>query len=66
MALYLLLLDFVGFIISTPLFAFGFMCFLGAKKYWLIGVMAILLTAAVYFCFGSFVGLPLPLGVIFE
>jgi len=66
MGLYLVAMDLVGFVISTPLFVFGFMLFLGARKMWLMALMAVLLTAATYFAFDSFVGVPLPSGTLFE
>ena len=66
MALYLVGMEWLGFLVATPVFALGFMLFLGARKLWVMALMAAALTAATYFTFYSFVGVPLPMGIFFE
>ncbi|KUO65578.1 MAG: hypothetical protein APF84_14755 [Gracilibacter sp. BRH_c7a] len=61
-ALYIYLIDFLGYFITTPLFIFGSMYFLKATKIRNILYVTIGFTLFVYLLFVRFLHLPIPLG----
>jgi putative tricarboxylic transport membrane protein len=59
---YIIILHYVGFAISTPIFIFIFMLILGEQRKWLIFLTSILMTAAVIIIFSKFFLLAIPRG----
>jgi hypothetical protein len=60
--IYIIMLYYIGFVVSTPIFIFIFMIILGEKRKWLIFITSILLTAAVVMVFSKFFLLAIPRG----
>jgi putative tricarboxylic transport membrane protein len=60
---YLFLLKYVGFLISTPLFIISLSLFLKEKRIYLILITSLLVTAFLYFVFQKFLMIPLPGGI---
>lgn len=65
-AAYILAMAWFGFLAATPVFLFGFMYFLGARSIWLMVLFSLAVAGIVYFCFGTLIKVPLPLGYLFE
>ena len=60
--IYLLLLPWAGFIITTPVFLFFFMLGLGERRIGLLSGAPLLITAGLFLFFIEFVQIPLPRG----
>ncbi len=61
--LYVALLNFLGYLVTTPLFILAMLRLLGTKQ-WLKNIaLAAVLTASLYLLFGKALGVPLPAGI---
>jgi len=61
--LYILILPYAGFVLSTGLFALGCMWALEERRPWVLVGSPILITALVLVVFAKFISMPLPKGV---
>ncbi|GAA4906149.1 putative tricarboxylic transport membrane protein [Stackebrandtia albiflava] len=61
---YVLLLPTVGFLITTTVFFFAAAVILGSRRWWRDGVIAVVLSTAVYFAFTRLLDIFLPSGVL--
>lgn len=61
--LYVALLNFSGYLLTTPLFIIALVRILGMKQWVNIIALAAVLTAALYLLFGWALGVPLPAGI---
>lgn len=57
---YYVLLSFAGFIPATVLFLIAMFLYLGERRYWLIGVLSVVTTGAIYALFGILLNVRLP------
>lgn len=64
MALYALLLNSIGFIVTTFAFAIGVLLIMGERKWCKILLLAIVLTVGLYVAFDIGLKIPLPAGVL--
>ncbi len=64
-ALYLVMLNVVGFMISTPLFLIAVMKLFKVKKLWVILAVALCTTVATYIIFTNILSVILPSGMFF-
>jgi len=64
--LYLILINYVGFIISTILFMPSLMLILGTKSKKIVIILPIITTVVLYFLFNNLLGIPLPEGVLLQ
>lgn len=67
--LYIVLMRLIGFRISTFLFVFTTQILLGPrenKKYFLIGIIAIVISLGSYYFFQNYLGVIFPTGIFFE
>lgn len=62
--LYILLLEPLGFILSTLIFIFGCSRFLGYKNYLVNGIVSIVFPLVVYFAFSKGLQIALPSGIL--
>lgn len=60
--LYAILLERIGFLCSTPLFIYVYMCLLGQRKVPVKVITALAATFALYFLFSALLQVPLPRG----
>lgn len=60
---YLLLLSTLGFILDTLLFTAGTMFYLGVRKYKVLILTSLILTFFIYFLFGKWLLVDLPVGI---
>jgi len=65
-AVYILAMAWLGFLAATPIFLFGFMAFMGARNIWKMILFSLAVTFIVYYCFGTLIKVPLPVGYLFE
>jgi len=63
---YVFLMNFLGFYLSTAIFLFVVMTYLGQKKLWIRILVTILVATAVYSLFHYFLKIPLPEGIFYE
>ena len=62
--LFIILLEFLGFIITTAIFIFGNTWFLGYKKWKSILIVSLAIPLAIYFLFSKFLQISLPQGIL--
>lgn len=63
---YVFLMNFLGFYLSTVIFLFVVMTYLGQKKLWIRILVSLLVATAVYGLFHYFLKIPLPEGIFYE
>ncbi len=63
--LYIYFLDWVGYIISTPLILAFYLWYFGAKGWMKIGLMSFIVTGVLYYFFGNILQVLIPSGKIF-
>jgi putative tricarboxylic transport membrane protein len=63
LAAYLLLMDVIGFTLSTLLFIFGWARTMGYKKMGMLSIFSLVLTVALVLSFGKGFFVPLPRGI---
>ena len=63
---YVLLMKVLGFYLSTVLFLFVVMTYLGQKRLWIRILVTILVASAVYGLFHYFLKIPLPEGIFYK
>ena len=63
---YVFLMKVIGFYLSTILFLFVVMMYLGQKKLWIRIAVSVLVATAVYSLFQYFLKIPLPEGIFYE
>ncbi len=61
---YLVLMPFVGFPLATLLLLAGFTFLLGERRWWFVGGLALVVTAAIHLGFAKGLNVRLPLGVL--
>ncbi len=59
---FLLLIDYIGFIFTSMLLLFSLFYLLGQKNFWKISIQSIILPLAFAFLFGAVLSVPLPRG----
>lgn len=64
-ALYIFLLETLGYFILTPLFTFGALMYLKATNLLTAVILAVGFTAAIYILFSVLLNVPIPLGIFF-
>ncbi|THE12655.1 tripartite tricarboxylate transporter TctB family protein [Bacillus timonensis] len=62
--LFIILLEFLGFIITTAIFIFGNTWFLGYKKWKSNLIVSLAIPLAIYFLFSKFLQISLPQGIL--
>lgn len=62
---YLLVFNFLGFVISSILLLSSVMFVLGEKRWWFIALVSILTSILIYFLFAKYLGVMLPKGRVF-
>ena len=62
--LHLFLIERAGFIVASSLLFWGVSYSFGSRRYWRDGIVAVLLSALVYFVFTRFLNLNLPEGIL--
>ena len=63
--LYIYLLEWVGYIISTPLILAFYLWYFGARGWMKIGLMSFIVTGVLYYFFGNILQVLIPSGTIF-
>jgi len=63
---YVFLMNFLGFYLSTIIFLFVVMTYLGQKKLWIRILASLLVATAVYCLFQYFLKIPLPEGIFYK
>lgn len=58
--LYLILLEKLHFFLSTVLYLAGFIFILGERRWWLIGILSIIVPLSIQYIFGNLLGVLLP------
>jgi putative tricarboxylic transport membrane protein len=61
--LYIVVIPWIGFVLSTFLFVFAFAVSLGERRKWVLAVSPFLVTAMVVAVFAKFITIPFPRGV---
>jgi len=61
--LYIVVMPWIGFVLSTFLFVFAFAVSLGERRKWVLAVSPFLVTAMVVAVFAKFITIPFPRGV---
>jgi putative tricarboxylic transport membrane protein len=64
-SVYLVILDTVGFLLSSPPLLFALAWIMGGKNLVANGIMGILTSVAIYWIFWVIMRVPIPLGIIF-
>ncbi|WP_100012679.1 tripartite tricarboxylate transporter TctB family protein [Lentibacillus sediminis] len=62
-ALYIILIDVIGYFIVTPVFLFVAMTYLRATKVYMALILSIGFTVFIYGLFSMFLNIPLPMGI---
>lgn len=62
---YVMVMPFIGFILSTLLFIFPFIFILGERRKWILVLSPLLVTGLIVLVFGKFIAMPLPKGMGF-
>ncbi|MGQ9778009.1 MAG: tripartite tricarboxylate transporter TctB family protein [Thermodesulfobacteriota bacterium] len=63
--LYLFVMPFIGFILSTFFFILPFILVLGERRKWVLALSPPLLTIIIFLVFGKLISMPLPKGISF-
>ncbi len=61
---YFVLIEVLGFIVATAIYMVGFPVFMGYRRWVIILIVMVLLTASVGYSFGTILHVPLPQGMI--
>jgi len=61
--LYIVVMPWIGFVLSTLLFVFAFAVSLGERRKWVLAVSPFLVTAMIVAVFAKFITIPFPRGV---
>jgi hypothetical protein len=61
--LYIVAIPWIGFVLATFLFIFGFAAALGERRKWVLSVSPFLVTAMILAVFAKFITIPFPKGV---
>ena len=62
-ALYIILIDVIGYFILTPFFLFVALTYLKATKTFMAILLSVVFTVFVYGLFSVFLNIPLPMGI---
>lgn len=63
--LYLLVLNFLGFVLSSILLLISLMILLGERRWWFIALVSIISTVVIYLLFAKYLSVMLPKGRVF-
>jgi putative tricarboxylic transport membrane protein len=63
---YFLLLNYIGYLIATPLFLAGMMWYYQYQKKFKLVFWSLFITGIMYVCFVNLLKVPLPVGIFFE
>lgn len=63
--LYLLVLNFLGFVLSSILLLISLMILLGERRWWFIALVSIISTVVIYLLFAKYLSVMLPKGKVF-
>jgi putative tricarboxylic transport membrane protein len=61
--IYILIMPYIGFVLSTILYVLVFILALGERRKWVLAISPFLVTAMAVAVFGKFITMPLPRGV---
>ena len=56
------LLDVVGYLIAAPISVFGLLITFGARRWWVMAIVAVVLPLLIFLLFTQVLGIYLPLG----
>lgn len=59
---FVVLLDPLGYLLATPIAFFGLLLAFGARRWWVMAVVSIVLPTLIFFFFNGVLGIRLPLG----
>jgi hypothetical protein len=63
---YVVLMNYLGFIIATPIYLLLFMYFLGGRNWWAMVAVGLIVTGIIYWSFGKVMMVPLPTFTLFS